>query len=614
MRLSFISLVAFVSLAVAVPSPNTFAVKDSIHVPSSWVRRSAAADSQSIDLHFALAKRDQPGLEARLMQISDPDHASYGQWLSRSELSEYNSPSAETKRAVYGWLASHGIATEEQLSRRTEEVDSNTLKVRVSVRKAREMLGGADFAVYQHRDSGEQRLTTNAYSLPRDVFNHIDTIFGLGYFGRSHADRAPFKMVTEDFNLADFEEFETESKVLLSDASQGHTQTSAKPASCNFNSVTADCLRDLYKYHDYKPSGKGQYIGISGFLEQYANYDDLAKFISDERPDAKGYKFSLKSINGGLNDQSMPGGEANLDVQTVAGSAFPINSTYFTTAGRPPFMADAATTTNTNEPYADQLEYLLSLSDTPSVLSTSYGDDEQTIPFSYAQRVCGDMAALAARGTSLFYSSGDNGVGADGTCRSNDGKNRTIFLPSWPSTCPMGITSVGGTQNFAPEVAATREASFIVSGGGFSNYFRRPAYQDAAVSGYIAKLNKNVLPFINQSGRAYPDLAGQASRYKIYISGKPQPISGTSASAPLISSIFALLNDVRIQAGKSKLGFINPWLYKNNGQGFTDITSGAASGCNETKTGGLPAVSGYDAVTGFGTPDFSKLRNLVLSA
>ncbi|CAO1631225.1 unnamed protein product [Sympodiomycopsis kandeliae] len=612
MRISFISLLAFVSVALAAPSPNNFVVKDSINVPADWVRRSTAADSRSVNLSFALAKRDQQGLEKRLMEVSDPEHATYGRWLSRAEISSYTSPSQDTKRAVYGWLASHGVANDE-LARRSigpENADSNTLNVRVSVKKAREMLGGADFAVYEHRDSGEQRLTTNSYSLPRDVANHIDTIFGLGYFGRNHAERAPFKLVTEDAELTEVEGFSPSNDVALL-SSHGHA--SSKPASCNFNSVTAQCLADLYKYNDYKASGKGQFIGISGFLEEYANYNDLASFIADQRKAASGYKFNLQSINGGQNDQSKPGGEANLDVQTVAGAAFPINSTYYTTAGRPPFKPDAVTTENTNEPYSEQLEYLLNLKDVPSILSTSYGDDEQTIPFSYAQRVCGDMAALAARGVTLFYASGDNGVGPDGKCKSNDGKNTTIYLPSWPSTCPLGITSVGGVQDFAPEVVATKAASFIVSGGGFSNYFKRPSYQDAAVSSYIPKLNKNVLPFINQTGRAYPDLAGQASRYRIFISGKPQAISGTSASTPLLASIFALLNDVRIQAGQSNLGFINPWLYKLNGKGFNDITSGAATGCNETHTGGLPATSGYDAATGFGTPDFSQLKELVLS-
>ena len=72
----------------------------------------------------------------------------------------------------------------------------------------------------------------------------------------------------------------------------------------------------------------------------------------------------------------------------------------------------------------------------PQVLSTSYGDDEQTVPFSYARRVCEQFAQLGARGVSVLFSSGDNGVGARRTCYSNDGRNTSIFLPAFPTGCP----------------------------------------------------------------------------------------------------------------------------------------------------------------------------------
>ena len=75
-----------------------------------------------------------------------------------------------------------------------------------------------------------------------------------------------------------------------------------------------------------------------------------------------------------------------------------------------------------------------------------------------------------ARGVSLFFSSGDNGV-VDGNpdpktqiCKTNDGRNTTQFLPAFPASCPY-VTTVGGTNHF-PEVAAD------FSGGGFSNRVR----------------------------------------------------------------------------------------------------------------------------------------------
>lgn len=78
----------------------------------------------------------------------------------------------------------------------------------------------------------------------------------------------------------------------------------------------------------------------------------------------------------------------------------------------------------------------------PQSISTSYGEDEQTVPYSYATRVCAGMAALGARGVSVIFASGDGGVG-DGIpdpsfqqCHSNDGRNITKFLPSFPASCP----------------------------------------------------------------------------------------------------------------------------------------------------------------------------------
>ena len=76
----------------------------------------------------------------------------------------------------------------------------------------------------------------------------------------------------------------------------------------------------------------------------------------------------------------------------------------------------------------------------PQVISSSYSDDEDTVPESYARRVCSGFAQLGARGVSVLVSSGDNGVaGRDGTC------NGKQFVPRFPATCPW-ITVVGGTR------------------------------------------------------------------------------------------------------------------------------------------------------------------------
>lgn len=46
-------------------------------------------------------------------------------------------------------------------------------------------------------------------------------------------------------------------------------------------------------------------------------------------------------------------------------------------------------------------------------------------------------------------------------------------------------------------------------------------------------------------------------------------------STPIFASVIALLNDERIAAGKSPLGFLNPLLYSTGASALHDITAGA---------------------------------------
>lgn len=215
-------------------------------------------------------------------------------------------------------------------------------------------------------------------------------------------------------------------------------------ASCN-KTITVTCLKQLYNAVGYVPSAtKVNQIGITGYLEQYANKADLQLFYQDQVPAAVNTSYTFIPVKGGLNNQTADsaGVEANLDVQFAFGISYPTPGTFWSTAGRPPFNPDANAneTVNDSEPYVDWLAYILSHPNPPSTISTSYDDDEQTVPFSYAQRSCAGFAQLGARGVSLLFSSGDGGVG-DGdsnpeTTLCKNAKNETVFTPLFPSSCP----------------------------------------------------------------------------------------------------------------------------------------------------------------------------------
>jgi tripeptidyl-peptidase-1 len=54
------------------------------------------------------------------------------------------------------------------------------------------------------------------------------------------------------------------------------------------------------------------------------------------------------------------------------------------------------------------------------------------------------------------------------------------------------------------------------------------------------------------------------------VGGVPDFVGGTSASAPIVASIITLINEQRLAAGKSTVGFINPTIYQNP-DAFTDV-------------------------------------------
>jgi kumamolisin len=137
------------------------------------------------------------------------------------------------------------------------------------------------------------------------------------------------------------------------------------------------------------------------------------------------------------------------------------------------------------------------------------------------------------------------------------------------------------------------------TGGGISAYFARPSYQDK--TRVPTSLNNG------KTGRGVPDVAANASPNSgipMIIDGKPNAAFGTSASAPLWAGMIALIN---ASLGEP-VGFINSHIYNIGSKVFRDIT-GAKGPKNNALAGapGYPAHKGWDACTGWGSPNGVKL-------
>ena len=369
----------------------------------------------------------------------------------------------------------------------------NWLKVTsLNVSQANELLG-ASYQFYRHTETNDTILRTISYALPASLESHVKTVAPTTYFGSPRTLTQSLRIPPGDTSVVS-EEF---GKMPSSRAEDGL--------------VTPSYLRRLYNLETYVPKAMYQNVlGVAGYNMQFPNHEDLLLFMKEFRTSATDMDYLVVPVNGDLYIPDIPGVEASLNIQYTQGMAYPTPQVFYSTAGQAPFIRDSSTPVipgsdipvNTNEPFLEWLEFLLSKPYIPPTISTSYSDNEQTVPEDYARSVCDSFAELGTRGVSVLISSGDFGVG-EGDCKVNDNSGKEQFLPRFPSSCMYNtlyigtgasrslhrhaligpwVTSVGGTEEY-PEVAAS------FSSGGFSNYFQVPYYQDSEVSRYIRNLD-----------------------------------------------------------------------------------------------------------------------------
>lgn len=425
--------------------------------------------------------------------------------------------------------------------------------------------------------------------------------------------------------------------------------------------ITIDCLRALYGFPAGKYNHSGNELGIAEWAD-YLYLPDLDPFFKN---------FTSPQIPAGTRPEfiSIDGGKpSNLTVakaEEVVESALDFQSSYsiiwpqqirlyqngdsvnVDSTGTFNIFLDAldasyCTYQGGDQPYIDPAYpdpneggYTgpLQCGGAPksNVISISYGQIEAALPRFYQQRQCHEWMKLALQGTSVVVSSGDSGVAN----RYNSGYNNSCvnsqygyvdtygdrFSPSFPVNCPY-ITAVGATflnsndlsmgESAVASPNAKNHLLDYYSGGGFSDVFEVPSYQKKAVDKYLdcyaPKYGSNVF---NNTGmaRAFPDVSAIGLKVATVWLNKTYGIGGTSASAPIFASIVTLLNEERLNVGKKPIGFLNPVLYAHP-EMFHDVVNGSNPGCG---TDGFPASEGWDPVTGLGTPNYPKMKEVFLS-
>jgi subtilase family serine protease len=259
----------------------------------------------------------------------------------------------------------------------------------------------------------------------------------------------------------------------------------------------------------------------------------------------------------------------------------------------------------------------------------SFGSTQSLLNLRYA------FQDAAQNGVTVLGSSGDSGTA---NAMKQPVKNpRTIPYPTveWPASDPL-VTGVGGTYLCTHPTATTdrtvdsgippakcegspgvAEIGWIDAGGGFSHVFSKPSYQDALLAGST--------PI--GSMRGVPDVAYQASSQTGVLTYMTLPgagngglqcgstpcssgwydVGGTSSGSPQWAGLVAIA--AQIHGGG--LGQINPTLYAIGANpaeyaaDFYDVTTG--NNQSDPSVPGYSATTGWDPVTGLGTPNAANL-------
>ena len=219
---------------------------------------------------------------------------------------------------------------------------------------------------------------------------------------------------------------------------------------------------------------------------------------------------------------------------------------------------------------------------TARVINMSIGGCENWAPTAAIDTV---LQLAVAQGQTFSVSSGDSGSVAYGC---------TGTSVQYPATSPY-VVAVGGTTLYTNGSGSyAGETAWNSSGGGISGIEPIPSWQS------------NVPTLKGRAFRGMPDISFDAdpnSGEAVVVGGQPVIVGGTSLSAPLFAATWARM---LTGACAMSLGFAAPTLYSAQAMTpsiFRDITNGS--------NGAYSAGSGWDFVTGWGTPNVSELYSAI---
>ncbi|RQT36230.1 protease pro-enzyme activation domain-containing protein [Burkholderia contaminans] len=315
------------------------------------------------------------------------------------------------------------------------------------------------------------------------------------------------------------------------------------------------------------PTAVNTTVGIIAEGDVTQSVIDLATFESNNHLPAVPVSVIHAGLSSGDTSATM---EWSLDSQTIVGMSGGLKQLNFYVA-RSFAWSDMALAIN--RAVTDN---------TARVINMSIGGCENWAPTAVIDTL---FQLAVAQGQTFSVSSGDSGSVAYGCSGTS---------VQYPATSPY-VVAVGGTTLYTNGNGSyAGETAWDSSGGGISGIEPIPSWQS------------NVPALKGRAFRGMPDIAFDAdpnSGEAVVAGGQLVIMGGTSLSAPLFAATWA-----RMLSGAcaTNLGFAAPTLYSAQAKTpsiFRDITYGS--------NGAYSAGSGWDFVTGWGTPNVSAMYSAI---
>ena len=576
----------------------------------------ASLPLNQLTLVLSRSPQQQAAFDQFVADQQNPASPDYHRWLTPEEVGQRFGLSDQDIASISGWLQSQGL--------KVNWVSPSRIFIGFGGTAADV---GYAFQTEMHSYSirGAQRLSVNSDpQIPAAILPAVKAIRGL------------YTIDEQPTNHID----------VVQSASPEMNSSSGK------HYITPGDFDTIYDVtHDYL--GAGTTIGIVGWSR--TNFADFDNFRQKTGVYFQNPTEVVPTAYGGVDpgpaltappsgDSSTLGaqGEATLDVFR-AGSVAPAANLLL------------VVTNPANGGIEADAQYLVNTSPVPvQVMTISFGACESSAGPSGVKFWDSLFQTAAAEGISVFVSSGDSG--ASGCDSSFSAPPATPAANSPNYICSSSYaTCVGGTQfadtatpgsywssinssnyvsalGYIPEGAwnESTSSSVAATGGGVSTVIATPSWQTA--TGVPSARTGRYTPDVSFSGSAHDGYfacfaAGNGSCVSSGGSFGFIAFSGTSASAPAMAGVAALLNQ---RMGNAQ-GNLNPNLYQTAAQtptAFNDVTvatSGATncsvntpSMCNNSIPGptglsggqaGYLVGTGYDEVTGLGSLNIGNFLN-----